>query len=48
MDHRLSFQRKSYGLNGFDTFFSHFSAEFWFLHVLVVVFIIMSSFVMFF
>ena len=28
MDHRKSFQRKAYGVNGFDTFFSHFSTNF--------------------
>ena len=28
MDHRQSFQRKSYLLNGFDTFFLNFSTEF--------------------
>ena len=28
MDRRKHFLRKAYGLNGFDTFFSHFSTEF--------------------
>ena len=27
MDHRGGFQRKSYGLNGFETFFLHLSIE---------------------
>ena len=28
MDDRWSFERKTYGFNAFDTFFSHFSSEF--------------------
>ena len=43
IDERWSFQRKVFGLNVFDTFFSHFSTEFlvfWFLPVLVVFIVI--------
>ena len=35
MDHRESFQRKTYDLNVLDNFFSHFSIAFWFLPVFV-------------
>ena len=29
MEYTESFQRKAYGLNGFDTIVSHFSTELW-------------------
>ena len=40
MDRRKRFQRKAFGLNGIDTFFSHFSLNFQILPVFVVVFIV--------
>ena len=40
MDHTYCFQRKVYGLNGFDNFFSHFLLNFWISRVFVVVFLV--------
>ena len=40
------FREKIYGLNGFNTFFSTFGQNFWFLHVFVVVFIVIRLIVM--
>ena len=38
MDHSENFPKKATGLIVFDTFFSHFSTEFWILPVFVIVF----------
>ena len=46
MDLGQSFQRKIYGLNGFDTFFAHFPTIFFFSPVFDVVSIVIRLIVM--